>query len=98
MTPLETARAEVARLEREIAQKQSLCDHAWSDAKYAPKVTPGYYVEDHYGRLIEGQAPPRRWVPEVVTDRWERACQKCGKVEQTMRCAMQTLKKPEFGS
>lgn len=98
MTPLEAARAEVARLEYEIAQKQAMCDHAWSAVKYTPKVTPGYYAEDYHGRLLQGQAPPRRWVPEVVTDRWERACPKCGKVEQTTRCATQTLKKPEFGS
>jgi hypothetical protein len=97
MTTLESARAEVARLEHEQTQKQASYDHVWI-INHTVKVTPGYYVEDYFGRLIEGQSPPRRWVKEVAVDNWQRTCGKCGKSEHTGRYTTETIvvKKPDF--
>ena len=97
MTALEAARANVARLEHEQAQQQSACNHVWT-ITHAVKVTPGYYVEDYFGRLTEGQSPPRRWVPEVSVDNWQRSCKKCGKSEHTGRYTTETIvvKKQDF--
>ena len=96
---------EIARLDREVEQKKNElkrldreCSHQWTEVKYDPIHHEGYMYEGDPPGTMGVDRRPSMYIPPSVTDRWQRTCMKCGKVEFTQHYETQTQvkKNPSF--
>ncbi|CAE7860163.1 unnamed protein product [Symbiodinium microadriaticum] len=82
MQRAEHLRAELKRLEHEIAREQHACNCEFGEPISDPIVTPNM-VFSHYEGVGSDPNPVMKQSGNKTKPRWKRVCEKCGKVEYT---------------
>jgi hypothetical protein len=78
-----------------LAEIRARCQHAWTEPRYDPIVTPGFEAGDEPGTMGSDYMP-KTWIPPQETPLWRRTCKKCGLEQQTERTRDDIRKVPVF--